>query len=151
MKMKTGVDCIGISTSFYCHDGKGNFLFHRRSNNCRDEVGVWDCGGGQLEYGLSLETNVLKEVREEYGCVGKVEKQLPAITLFRKNKEGQNTHWIVVPFIIRVERSEVKNNDPEKIEKIEWHSLNNLPHPLHPGFIKTIETHRSLFHSLNYY
>jgi len=143
--MKAGVDYVGVSTSFYCHDGKGNILFHKRSKNCRDEIGVWDCGGGQLEYGLSLEENVLKEVKEEYGCEGKIEKQLPAITLFRKNKEGQKTHWIVIPFIILVDKREVKNNDPEKIETVEWHTINDLPHPLHPGFVKTVEIAKPFF------
>jgi len=29
--MISGIDYIGITTPFYCNDGKGNFLFHKRS------------------------------------------------------------------------------------------------------------------------
>ena len=79
--MKTGVDHVSIGTSFYCYDGKGNWLLHKRSKNCHDEVGVWDSGGGKLEFGLTLEENVLKEIKEEYGCDAIIERQLPAITL----------------------------------------------------------------------
>jgi len=143
--MKIGVDCIGVSTSFYCHDGRGNFLFNKRSAKCRDEVGTWDCGGGKLEYGLTLEENALKEVGEEYGCTGKIETELSAITLLRKNREGQDTHWVIVPFIIRVDPSQVKNGDPEKIDEIKWFRMDDLPSPLHSGFRKTFEANKDFF------
>ena len=53
--MKPGIDYIGVSTPFYCHDGQGNFLFHKRSQKCRDEQGRWDTGSGKLEFGLTVE------------------------------------------------------------------------------------------------
>ncbi|HEY4495194.1 MAG TPA: hypothetical protein VI998_04000 [Patescibacteria group bacterium] len=31
--MKLGIDYIGISTPFYCNDGQGCFLLHKRSKN----------------------------------------------------------------------------------------------------------------------
>ena len=61
--MKIGIDCIGISTSFYCHDGEGKWLLHKRSDKCRDEKGTWDSGGGKVEVGLTLDENVLKEIQ----------------------------------------------------------------------------------------
>ncbi len=60
--LKPGVDYIGVTTSFYCNDGKGNFLLHKRSKNTRDENGRWDPGGGQLEFGEKPEKGVLREV-----------------------------------------------------------------------------------------
>ena len=32
--LQGGVDYIGVTVVFYCHDGKGNFLMHKRSKNC---------------------------------------------------------------------------------------------------------------------
>jgi len=146
--IKTGIDCIGVSTSFYCHDGKGKWLLHKRSNNCRDEKGVWDCGGGKLEFGLTLEENVLKEIQEEYGCGAKIEQQLPAITLLRESPEGIKTHWIIVPFILfidEIEAKKVKIGDGEKMAELGWFTFDTLPRPLHSGFQKTTKLYKSLF------
>lgn len=88
---KIGIDYVGISTPFYCNDGKGNFLLHKRSKNCRDEVRRWDPGSGKLEFGLSLEDNLLKEIKEEYGCDGKIQERLPAHDIFRVIN-GVKTH-----------------------------------------------------------
>lgn len=146
--MKTGLDCIGVSTSFYCHDENGRWLLHKRSKNCRDEKGAWDSGGGKLEFGLTLEENVLKEIKEEYGCKAKIQRQLPTITLLRNSPEGTNTHWIIVPFILLISsknRADVKIGDKEKMEEMGWFTLRNLPSPLHSGFQKTTKLYKSIF------
>jgi len=142
--MKAGIDYIGISTPFYCNDGKGNFLFHKRSKNCRDEQGRWDPGSGQLEFGLSTEENVFKEVKEEYGCLGIIQERLPAHSIFRIHNR-KKTHWIAIPFFIYINPKEARINDPDKIEKIEWHTLQNLPNPLHTGFAFTLKHYQSYF------
>jgi ADP-ribose pyrophosphatase len=142
--VKPGEDYIGISTPFYCNDGKGNFLFHKRSKNCRDEQGKWDPGGGKLEFGLTPEENVLKEVKEEYGCKGKIQKSIPPHTILRINN-GKETHWIAFPFFIKVKKSEVKINEPEKIDELGWFRLNKLPKPLHTGFSWTFKHYPKYF------
>ena len=82
--MNIGIDYVGVTTPFYCNDGKGNFLLHKRSKNTRDEHGRWDPGSGKLDFGLEFEENVLKEVFEEYGCKGEIQEQLPAHTILRE-------------------------------------------------------------------
>lgn len=129
--MKPGVDFIGVSVSFFCHDGK-EFLLHKRSDKCRDEIGRWDFGGGQLEVGERLEEAVLREVKEEYGVMAQVEKQLPAHSLLREER-GIKTHWLIITFIVKVDRKKVINNDPEKISELGWFKLSRLPEPLHKG------------------
>jgi hypothetical protein len=47
--MKKGIDCIGNTVVFACHDGQGNYLLSKRSTACRDEHGTWDQGGGGIE------------------------------------------------------------------------------------------------------
>lgn len=139
-----GIDYIGITTPFYCNDGKGNFLLHRRSQSCRDERGRWDTGSGQLEFGLTPEENVLKEVFEEYGCKGFIQEPLPPHSIFRKH-QGVDTHWLAIPFFIKVNPQEVKVNEPAKIDEIKWFILDNLPKPLHSGFSFTFSTYRFFF------
>lgn len=142
--MKPGVDYIGVTTPFYCHDGKGNFLFHKRSKNCRDEQGMWDLGGGKLEMGLTLEENVIKEVMEEYGVMGKVQEHLPAQTCLRM-QNGQMTHWIAIPSFVLVDPKKVKINDPEKIDEIGWFKLTKLPKPLHSQFLPYFKENKKYF------
>lgn len=142
--MKIGFDYCGITTPFYCHDGKGNLLMHKRTKECRDEHGRWDPGSGKLEFNLSLEENVLQEVLEEYGCKGQIEDQLPAHDIFRE-QDGQKTHWIAVPFFIKVDPNEVKNCEPHKIAELGWFPIDNLPQPLHTGFAYTLNRYKEYF------
>jgi 8-oxo-dGTP diphosphatase len=131
--MKPGIDYIGINTPFYCNDGKGKFLLHKRSKNCRDEQGNWDPGSGQLEFGYTPEENVLREVAEEYGCKGKIQERLPPHSIFRE-LNGKKTHWLAIPFFIKVNPADVKINEPQKNDEIGWFYLDKLPKPLHTGF-----------------
>jgi len=142
--MKIGFDFVGVTTPFYCIDEAGYLLMHKRTTECRDEHNRWDTRSGKLEFGLSLEENVLKEVLEEYGCKGEILDQLPAHDIFRE-QEGKKTHWIAVPFFVRVNRGEVKNNEPHKIEELSWFELDKLPKPLHSGFEHTLKRYRHVF------
>ena len=142
--MRIGIDYIGVSVSFYCHDSYSNFLLHKRSKLCRDEKGHWDFGGGQLEFGEKLEEGILREVKEEYGVNGKIEQQLPAHSLLRINK-GIKTHWLIITFIVKVDRKKVKICDPEKMSEIGWFKLSKLPKPLHTGAIFTLSRYKKEF------
>lgn len=142
--MKIGIDYVGITTPFYCNDGKGNFLFHKRSQLCRDEQLSWDPGSGKLEHGLSLQENALKEIEEEYGCAGTIQEQLPLHDIFREHN-GQKTHWIAIPFFVLVNPGEVKLNEPEKMLELGWFTLDALPEPLHSGFQHTFNIYKEHF------
>jgi 8-oxo-dGTP diphosphatase len=142
--MKIGLDFVGITTPFYCHDGMGNFVLHKRSIQCRDEWGKWDPGSGKLDFGVSLEDNVLREVMEEYCVAGNLDERLPAHDIFRI-QDGIKTHWIAIPFIVKVEREKVKIGEPNKAEELGWFRLDNLPQPLHSGFEHTLTKYRNYF------
>lgn len=142
--MRPGIDYIGITTPFYCTDGKGNFLFHKRSNNCRDERGKWDCGSGQLEFGETPEESVLREVVEEYGVKGKIQEQLPAYSLLRTHN-GIKTHWVVIPFIIKADIRKAKMMEPEKATEIGIFTLDRLPKPLHTGARMDMSRYKEYF------
>jgi 8-oxo-dGTP pyrophosphatase MutT (NUDIX family) len=141
--LKPGIDYIGVSIVFICHDGSGRFLLLKRSKNSRDEQGTWEFGGGKLEFGKNLEEDVLREVAEEYGCDGKIEEQLPALSLLREH-EGARTHWVITPFVVKVDPKEVKLNEPHKHDEIGWFSLDDLPKPLHSGVQSYIGKFRKL-------
>jgi 8-oxo-dGTP diphosphatase len=136
--LKPGVHYIGVSVSFYCYSGDGLFVMHKRSSKCRDEQGAWDFGGGKLEFGETPEEGVLREVIEEYGVGGEILEQLPANSILRES-EGAKTHWLTIPFVIKVDIKKVVNADPEKIVEIDFFDLNNLPKPIHKGAETTLK------------
>lgn len=128
--MKKGVDYIGITVSYMCHDGKGNFLLNKRSTNCRDEHGCWDFGGGGLDFGETIEDTLKKEIKEEY-CVDPVSYEfLGYVDLFRE-MDGVKTHWVSLEFLVEVDREKVQNGEPHKFDEIGWFTLDNLPTPPH--------------------
>jgi 8-oxo-dGTP pyrophosphatase MutT (NUDIX family) len=139
-----GIDYIGISTPFYCNDGKGIFVMHKRGKNCRDEVGKWDFGGGQLEFGQSVEESVLREVMEEYGCKGVIQEMLPPHSILRI-QNGIKTHWLAIPFFIKINVRDAKINEPDKMSELGLFTLDSLPRPLHTAVRKTMKMYSSYF------
>ena len=144
--MEIGIDFIGISTPFYCNDGKGNFVMHKRGSACRDEKGRWDFGSGKLEFGEQPEISVLREVEEEYGVKGKIQEQLPAHSILRLHN-GVNTHWLVIPFFVKVDTAKVRIMEPAKATEIGIFTLDRLPEPLHSGAQFTMNRYRQEFKS----
>src|SRR3989344_3368696 len=128
--LKRGVDFIGVTVSFYCHDGNGRLLLHKRSNKCRDEHGAWDCGGGALEFGETWEEGVRREIQEEYGVEVDDLQFVRAHNILRDNN-GIKTHWIGVVFTAKIDPQKVVNGDPQKIDELGWFTLDTLPMPLH--------------------
>ncbi len=131
--LQPGVDYVGVTTPFYCHDGEGHLLLSQRSTGARDEHGTWDPGSGKLEFGSTIEENILREVREEYGCEGMIQKVLPAHSILR-NMDRKQTHWLAIPAFVLVDRAQAKLMEPAKFSQLGWFSLDNLPQPLHEGF-----------------
>jgi 8-oxo-dGTP diphosphatase len=140
--MVKGIDFVGIGVAFFCHDGKGNFLLHKRSGKCRDEHGRWDVGGGGLRVGERLEDVLKREVHEEYGVEPLGHEFLGFEEVFREH-EGKTTHWLSFRFKVLVDREAAINGEPEMIDEIGWFSLDNLPSPLHSQLPHEIEIYQA--------
>ncbi len=117
---------------------------HKRTKECSDEPERWETGSGKLEFNLSLEENVLQEILEEYCCQGEIEERLPAHDIFR-DQDGVRTHWIAIPFFVKVDPKQVKIGEPHKMSEIGWFPIDKLPQPLHTGFIYTFNKFGDLF------
>lgn len=136
--MQKGIDYIAIGVSYYCHDGKGNYVMSKRSVNCRDEHGCWDFGGGGLDFGMTVEETLRKELKEEYGAENIEYEFLGYYDSFRE-QENKQTHWVQLLFLVKVDPKEIKNGEPHKFDAVEWFRLDNLPTPLHSQFEKQIK------------
>jgi 8-oxo-dGTP diphosphatase len=139
---RRGIDFIGVTCSFVCHDDKGRILLHKRSKNCRDEHGRWDNGGGAHEFGSSLKETVIREIKEEYGVEPTDLKFIKAYDALRRLADGTPTHWVVLVYSAKVDPKKVKNNEPYKIDEIGWFTMYNLPSPLHSQVSHTLESVR---------
>ncbi|MFT4307800.1 MAG: NUDIX domain-containing protein [Candidatus Woesearchaeota archaeon] len=142
--MKPGVDYVGIATPFFAIDQDRYLALHRRTAACRDEHGHWDAGSGQLEFGREPAENALAELAEEYGCTGTIIDTIPPHVLIREH-ESDTTCWLLIPFFIRVRRSDVTLREPHKHTDLTWATLSTLPEPLHTGFAYVLERYRDRF------
>jgi len=128
--LKKGVDFIGVTCVFYCHDGKGNLLMHKRSKNCRDEQGRWDPGAGSMEFGETFFETAKREINEEYSVIPKNVQFWGASNVLRLNGK-KRTHWIALLFTAEVNPKKVKIGEPEKMDEIGFFPLSKLPKSLH--------------------
>ena len=128
--MKQGVAYTGVSIVYLCHDGAGNFLFQKRSERCRDEHNVWDCGGGALEPHDTVENTLKKEIAEEY-CTNILEYRFLGYRDVHRKNDGEKTHWIALDFLVQVDREQVRNGEPHKFSEIGWFARGAFPEPTH--------------------
>ena len=136
--LKRGVDYIGVTVAFVCHDGKGKILLNKRSENCRDEQGRWDNGGGALEFGEMFEDCLRREIREEY-CVDA--EEIVSIGTFNNLREhqGKTTHWVAIVYAVKVDPSKIQNGEPTKIDELGWFSPDALPSPQHSSLQRAMQ------------
>lgn len=139
--MKKGVDYIGVTTVFFCHDGKGSVLMGRRSKQCRDEHGRWDIGGGGLKFGCKVEDNIRREIMEEY-CTDVLEVEFLGHRDVHREHEGDQTHWVALDFKVLIDRDKVENGEPHKIEELGWFTIDDMPEPMHSQFGEFLEDYK---------
>ena len=136
--LKKGVDHIGVTIVYFCHDGKGNFIMAKRSDNARDEQQRWDIGGGGLEFGDTVENTLRKEIKEEY-CTDVSEMEFLGYRDVHREHEGRPTHWIALDFKVLIDPAKVRNGEPHKFEEVGWFTRDALPENLHsqlPNFLR---------------
>lgn len=138
-----GISFVGISTVFFVYDDHGHFVMAKRSQNARDEQGTWEIGGGGLKWGQKAEENIKREMEEEYGAKAKDVQFLGYRDILRVQPDGTKTHWVGLDFAVKVNHDEVKNNEPESIEDVNWFTADKLPSPLHSQFTTFMDKYKN--------
>ncbi|MDB5237010.1 MAG: pyrophosphohydrolase [Parcubacteria group bacterium] len=142
--MKNGVDYIGNTVVFMCHDGQGNYLLGKRSTQCRDEHSTWDPGGGGIEFGDTEIETLKKEIMEEY-CTDVLDYEFLGYRSVHREDKGVPTHWIALDFRVLVDREKVRNGEPHKLDEIGWFKLGEFPDPPHSQFPYFLKKYKGRF------
>lgn len=141
---RPGIDFIGITTPFYCNDGNGLFVLHKRSNSARDENGRWDFGAGQLEFGEEVEKGMLRELYEEYGVGGVIQEQVPAHSIIR-SIDGIQTHWLAIPFFVKIDVTKARIMERKHFTEIGVFPFHKFPEPFHTGAQTSMQKYKDYF------
>lgn len=99
---------------------EGKLLLHKRGKGCRDEIGKLEGIGGRFEESDETFLSALKrEIREEVG----EEAQIEMTSFFevrkdtiRDMKNNQEQHWIIISYLCKYLRGELKIMEPHKNE-----------------------------------
>lgn len=102
----------------------GKVLFGKRKNSHGE--GSWCPPGGHLEYGESWEECAKREALEEAGI--KIKDIRFAGLTNDIYEEGK--HYITISMVAEYHSGEVRIVEPDKCERWEWFSWDNLPKPL---------------------
>ena len=130
-----GVSFVGVSVSFICYDEEGRVFFAKRSRYARDEHGRWDCGGGGLKHGERILDTLARELAEEYNVQTLLHTTpLGQYEVFRELADGTPTHWLTLPFAVKVNPTEVRIMEPRTFDGAGWFRLDALPRPLHSAW-----------------
>lgn len=140
--LQKGIDHTGVTVVYFCHDGKGNFIMSKRSDNTRDEHGRWDIGGGGLEFNDTVENTLRKEIQEEY-CTDVLSHEFLGFRDVHRAIEGKPSHWIALDFKVLIDPKKVKNGEPHKFDEVKFFRLNTLPSPVHSQFPEFLRLYKA--------
>jgi 8-oxo-dGTP diphosphatase len=104
----------------------GKVLLGKRKN--AHGAGDWCPPGGHLEYGESFEECAKREVKEETGLtIQNIRFGAVMNDIFEKEQK----HYVTINMIAEaVDGEEVRLMEPDKFERWEWFSWDQLPEPL---------------------
>ena len=95
-------------------------------------AGEWCCPGGGLEFGETIFECTKREIMEEAG-LELDEFELISVSDEMKYIESDGKHYLQVGVKAKYNGGEPKVMEPDKCEKWEWFSLENLPENILEG------------------
>ena len=125
--MKAGKDYIGVGCGAFIINEKSEVLLMRRGPESKNRIGHWSVPGGALEYGETFRQAIKREIKEELDVDIEI---LDLLCLVDDILSVENQHWVTPQFLVRIVSGEPHIMEPEKNDKLQWFSVDNLPYPL---------------------
>ena len=122
-------------------DSEGRiFLQKRRDENFSTADGKWECPGGKIEFGESLEDAVRRECLEEIGCEMVIDRMQPKIqTRIWQRNDGAQVQVFVCCFEGHVASGNPKPRDAKVLE-VRWFTREEIGKlDLLPGIQEFVE------------
>ena len=119
--MKKGKDYIGVACGAVIFNKERKVLIGQRGSNARDDEGIWDFPGGQIEYGELGEHAIKREVEEEFGIEIDVVELLNLVEVIEPEK-----HWIGPAFIAELKSGEAKPSEEDKFKDFKWVDISEV-------------------------
>lgn len=91
------------------------------------EVDHWSIPGGKVEFMETLESAIIRELKEELG-IEVVVKELLCIT--NHIVIADNAHWVAPAYLVSVVSGTAKNLEPDSTRRLEWFPILSLPDKL---------------------
>ena len=102
--------------------------------------GEWAFPGGHLEMGEKIFETAKREVKEEAG-LNVNEFEIISVADEMRYLETDGRHYVNIGVLAKYEGGEPKVAEPEKCEKWEWFSLDDLPEKMLEGTELTIKNY----------
>ncbi len=100
-------------------------------------AGEWSLPGGKLDWGESIESGAIREVKEETGITIKNPKVISV-----HNCKNKHAHFMTVGLITTKFKGEARVMEPNEITKWEWFGMHNLPYPRYFPSFEVIENYK---------
>ncbi len=108
-----------------CIVKNGKVLMGKRKNAHGD--GTWSFPGGHLEFGESWEECAAREVKEETDLEI---QNIKFVGVTNDIFEKEDKHYITIFMIAEIKSGNLRNTEPEKLEKWDWFEWSKLPEPI---------------------
>lgn len=126
---------VGAGFGVILIDGKKILLGKRHSDPEKADsafrsAGEWCLPGGKLDWGETLETGAIREVKEETGIIIQNPKVISV-----HNCKNEHAHFLTVGILAKKWKGKAKVIEPDEITEWQWFNLKDLPFPRYfPSF-----------------
>lgn len=114
-----GKDCIGVGVGALIQNERGEILLALRSQQAKNERGLWEIPGGAVEFGETLERALKREIREEIGVEIEV---LDLLHVCDHILPAEHQHWVSPTFICRIISGTPTIMEPHKCDQLAWYA-----------------------------
>ena len=87
------------------------------------EAGCWTIIGGKVEFGETIEKAVLREIKEEIGCDGKI---LAYLGITNHIVTEEHIHYVSPRFLVEIQ-GKPYNMELNSHDEMRWFDINELP------------------------